>query len=169
MRCGPALLCVLAFALPAPIPSWAAVIGGPLPRDGLEVVPSYRTGVTLDRMAAPAGSIHLEADVHAGAHEPHGFAPGAWIPYLSIAWSLTRDDNPTFKKSGILYPMVSKNGPHYGGAAQLAGPGTYRLTYIISPPTSHGMLRHTEKAQAVPEWWKPITASWTFTYPIENQ
>jgi uncharacterized protein involved in high-affinity Fe2+ transport len=167
MRCGLAFVSVLAFALPASFPSWAAVIGGPLLREGLEVVPSYRTGVTLDRMPTPADSIHLEADVHATRGEAHGFKEGAWIPYLSIAWSLTRDDNPTFKKSGLLYPMVSQDGPHYGGAAEMAGPGTYRLTYIISPPTSHGLLRHTGK-DGVPGWWKPITASWTFKYPSEN-
>ncbi|MDB5733618.1 MAG: hypothetical protein JWN16_255, partial [Alphaproteobacteria bacterium] len=33
------------------------------------------------------------------------------------------------------------------------------------PPTSHGMLRHTDKASGVGEWWKPITGTWTFTYP----
>jgi len=163
MRCGLALLCVLAAALPVR----AAVIGGPLLRDGLEIVPRYQTGVTLDRMTAPPNSIHLVADVRAAAGEAHGFREGAWIPYLSIAWSLTRDDNRTFKKSGLLYPMASKDGPRYGGAAEMAGPGTYKLTYIVSPPSSHGMLRQTGK-DGVPEWWKPITASWTFKYPSET-
>jgi len=142
----------------------AGVIGGPLLTEGLSVIPSYQTGVTLDRMAAPPGSIHLEADVRATAGEAHGFAEGAFIPYLTIAWSLTRPDNPTFKKSGLLYPMVSKAGPHYGGAAEMAGPGSYHLTYIISPPTSHGLLRHTGK-DGVQAWWKPITAQWDFQYP----
>lgn len=143
----------------------AVVIGGPLLRDGLEIVPSYQTGVQVDRMPAPEGSIHLEASIHATAGEAHGFPVGAWMPYLTINYALTRDDNPTFKKSGLLYPMTSKDGPHYAAAAQLAGPGTYNLTYIVSPPTSHGMLRHTDKASGVGEWWKPITGTWTFTYP----
>lgn len=146
----------------------AVVIGGPLLRDGIEIVPSYLADVTLDRIPAAAGGIHLEADVHATKDEPHGFAPGAWIPYLTINYALTRDDVPTFKKSGLLYPMVSKTGPHYGANAELSGPGTYRLTYIVSPPTSRGMLRHTDKASGVPDWWKPITASWTFNYPSEK-
>lgn len=160
MHCGPLSMCLTALAFSA----HAAGIGGPLLRDGLEIIPRYEEGVTLDRLAAPPGSVHLVADVHATAGETHGFKEGAWIPYLTIAWSLTRDDNPTFKKSGLLYPMASKDGPHYGGSAVMAGPGPYRLTYIVSPPSSHGMLRQTGK-DGVAEWWKPITASWDFNYP----
>ena len=143
----------------------AVAIGTPLVRDGIEIAPSYQSGVQVDRMAAPEGNIHLEAAIHATAGEAHGFAAGAWIPYLTINYALTRDDNPTFKKSGLLYPMTSKDGPHYGAAAELAGPGSYHLTFIVSPPTSHGLLRHTDKQSGVGEWWKPITASWTFEYP----
>jgi len=102
----------------------AVVIGGPLLRDGLEIVPSYQTGVQVDRMPAPEGSIHLEASIHATAGEAHGFPVGAWMPYLTINYALTRDDNPTFKKSGLLYPMTSKDGPHYAAAAQLANSST---------------------------------------------
>ena len=93
------------------------------------------------------------------------FAEGAFIPYLSVSYVLTRDDDRTFHKSGLLYPMVSKTGPDYGTGVLLAGPGSYRLTYIVSPPPSHGVMRHTDKASGVPDWWKPITASWTFAYP----
>lgn len=163
MRYGPAALGLLMLAVPAR----AAVIGGPLLRDGLEIVPRYAEGVTLDRTATPPNSIHLEADVRAGAGETHGFREGAFIPYLSIAWSLTMDGNSTFKKAGLLYPMVSKEGPHYGGNAEMAGPGTYHLTLIVSPPSSHGMLRHTGK-DGVPEWWKPISVTWDFKYPSGN-
>ena len=55
--------------------------------------------------------------------------------------------------------------PHYAAPTELAGAGTYHLTYIVSPPSAHGMLRQTDKAGGVPDWWKPINASWTFTYP----
>jgi uncharacterized protein involved in high-affinity Fe2+ transport len=27
------------------------------------------------------------------------------------------------------------------------------------------MLRRTDKTDGVADWWKPITASWTFIYP----
>ena len=63
------------------------------------------------------------------------------------------------------FPVAARSGPHYAAATELAGPGTYHLTYIVSPPSAHGMLRQTDKAGGVPDWWKPINASWTFAYP----
>ena len=96
--------------------------------------------------------------------ELHGFGEHAFIPYLSISFALTKDGAPTFKRAGLLVPVAGKGGPHYAGAVEMGGPGTYRLTYIVSPPSSHGMLRRTGK-DGVPEWWKPITANWTFAYP----
>jgi len=159
MRIGSALACLLVAALPAR----AVVIGEPLARDGLVIAPSYQTGVQVDRMMRPPESVHLEADVR--AHDnAHGFAEHDFIPYLTINYALTRDDNPTFKRSGLLYPMAAKSGPHYGAFVELT-PGTYHMTYIVSSPSSHGMLRHVDKASGVPEWFKPITGSWTFTYP----
>jgi uncharacterized protein involved in high-affinity Fe2+ transport len=152
-----------------PAGAQAVVIGGPMIRDGVVIVPSYQTGVELDRAPATIAqgpdAIHLQADVHAGKDEAHGFAEGAFIPYLSVSYVLTRDDDRTFHKAGLLYPMVSRSGPDYGTGVLMAGPGSYRLTYIVSPPPSHGVMRHTDKASGVPDWWKPITASWTFAYP----
>jgi uncharacterized protein involved in high-affinity Fe2+ transport len=162
---SPLALCVLFLATPAA----AAVIGGPLLRDGLEIVPSTLSGAQLDRapaaMSQRADSTFLVADIRAAKDEAHGFAGHAFIPYLSVSYALTKDDAPTFKKAGLLFPIASKDGPHYAAATELAGPGTYHLTYIVSPPSSHGMLRRTDKTGGVPEWWKPITANWTFTYP----
>lgn len=150
----------------------AAVIGGPLQRDGLEIVPSALSGVELDRSPAPAGrgadAIFLLADVHAAKDDAHGFGEHAFVPYLSISYALTKEEAPTFKKAGLLYPVAAKGGPRYAAATELTGPGTYHLTYIVSPPSSHGMLRRTDKTGGVPDWWKPITANWTFTYPIRN-
>src|SRR5471030_140679 len=170
MRSLPAFCAVLLAVIPALIP-WgveAAVIGGPLLRDGIEIVPGTQTGVELDRpgaMSRAADTVFLMADVHAGKDEPHGFAEHAFIPYLSISYALTKDDTPTFKKAGLLYPVAAKDGPHYGASTEMAGPGAYRLTYIVSPPSAHGMLRRTDKAGGVPDWFKPITGNWVFTYP----
>jgi uncharacterized protein involved in high-affinity Fe2+ transport len=151
-------------------PSRAAVIGGPLLRDGLEVVPSASNGMELDRsVTRGADAIFLVADIHAAKDEPHGFPEHAFIPYLSVSYTLTKDDAPTFKKAGLLFPVAAKGGPRYAAPAELAGPGTYHLTYIISPPSAHGMLRRTDKADGVPEWWKPITANWTFNYPMSGK
>jgi len=147
------------------VPGQAVVLGGPLLRDGLEIVPSALNGVELDRTVnRGADALFLVADIHAAKDEPHGFPEHAFIPYLSVSYALTKDDAPTFKKAGLLYPIATKQGPHYAAAAELAGPGTYHLTYIISPPSAHGMLRRTDKADGVPDWWKPINASWTFSY-----
>ena len=129
-------------------------------------MPAALNGVELDRtINRGPDAIFLVADIHAAKDEPHGFPEHAFIPYLSVSYALSKDDAPTFKKSGLLFPIATKGGPRYAAAAELAGPGTYHLTFIISPPSAHGMLRRTDKADGVPEWWKPITGSWTFTYP----
>ena len=156
---------LLATALIAPA-AQAAVIGGPLLREGIEVIPSTRTDAALDRMTGGANhdALFLVADIHADKGEPHGFAEHAFIPYLSVSYVLTKDGAPTFKKSGLMFPVAAKGGPHYAASADMQGQGVYHLTYLISPPSSHGMMRQTDKAGGVPDWWKPITADWTFTY-----
>ena len=160
-----ALSCALACG-----PAFAGMIGEPLQREGLEISAHGETGGTLDHtpggMARGADALFLVADVRAGKDEPHGFSEYSFIPYLSISYALSKDGAPTYKQAGLLYPAASKTGPHYAAGAQLSGPGTYHLTYIISPPSTHGMMRQTDKASAVPEWWKPINANWTFTYPL---
>jgi uncharacterized protein involved in high-affinity Fe2+ transport len=169
MRCLWAFPAAFLALLTAAIPGRAAAIGGPLLRDGLEIVPSLLSDVVLDRSPNAIGrspvAVFLVADVHAAKDDAHGFGERAFIPYLSVSYVLTKDDAPTFKKSGLLYPVAAKSGPHYAAPTELAGPGTYHLTYIVSPPSAHGMLRQTDKADGVPEWWKPINANWTFTYP----
>src|SRR6478609_4279414 len=130
MRLFPAFAAVLLAILPAR----AAVIGGPLLRDGVEIIPSALSGVELDRLPASMSrapdSVFLVADVHAGKDEAHGFAEHAFIPYLSISYALTKEDAPTFKKAGLLYPIAARGGPRYGASAEMAGPGTYHLSYI---------------------------------------
>jgi uncharacterized protein involved in high-affinity Fe2+ transport len=148
-------------------------IGEPVVKDGMQIVPNYLTGVEMDRMPQGAGmgkdSVHLEADVHATKDESHGFAEDSWIPYLDIHYELTKDGDKVFKKTGLLFPMTAKDGPHYANNTDMAGPGTYHLTYTIWPPTTHGFIRHTDKASGVPDWWKPITASWSFAFPSKNK
>lgn len=158
-----------ALLISAGSPVEAAAIGGPLLRDGLEIVPGLLRDVVLDRspnaIGRSADAVFLVADVHAAKDDAHGFGERAFIPYLSVSYVLTKDDAPTFKKSGLLYPVAAKSGPHYGAPTELSGPGTYHLSYIVSPPSAHGMLRQTDKAGGVPDWWKPINGNWTFTYP----
>ncbi len=143
-------------------------IGEPVEQNDLQIVPNYLVGIEMDRM--PPGmemgpnSIHLEVDVHATKNEKHGFPEDAWIPYLTIRYTLTKDGSH-FKKTGALAPMTAGDGPHYANNVNMAGPGTYQLTYVISAPSSNGFIRHIDKATGVPDWWKPMTLHWTFTYP----
>lgn len=144
----------------------AAVIGAPVLSDGIEIVPATLSGVEVDRVTAKsANAVWLAAGIHATKDGRHGFGEHAFIPYLSISFVLTKDGAPTFKQAGLLVPIAAKDGPQYAAAADMAGPGTYHLTYIVSPPSARGMMRRTDKADGVPEWFKPITASWTFNYP----
>ena len=167
-----ASLLVVAAAVPA-FAVQEFYVGEPVVKEGMQIVPNYLTGVEMDQM--PAGmemgkdAVHLEADVHATNAEKHGFSEDAWIPYLSISYLLTKDGAPVYKQAGLLFPMTAKDGPHYANNVDMAGPGTYHLTYIISPPSSHGFIRHIDKASGVPDWWKPITVSWTFTYPSKTK
>jgi uncharacterized protein involved in high-affinity Fe2+ transport len=163
----PACTLLLAgFAGLAASAAGAAPLGSPLARDGVEIVPGLETGVQFDRAptSLAADPIFLTADVHATKDNAQGFT--GFIPYLSISYALTKDGEPTFKKSGLLYPTAGKGGPRYMGTAGMDGPGTYHLNYIVSPPSAHGMYRQTGKENGVPDWWKPITATWNFTYPI---
>ncbi len=147
-------------------------VGEPVVKDGLQIVPNYLVGIEMDRMP-PGGemgpnTVHLEADVHATAGETHGFAEDAWIPYLTIRYTLTKNGT-AFKKTGTLAPMTAGDGPHYANNVTMAGPGTYQLTYEILPPSANGFRRHIDKATGVPAWWKPITAHWTFAYPSKSK
>jgi uncharacterized protein involved in high-affinity Fe2+ transport len=168
---GSATVVVSVLALGAS-PSFAAqefYVGEPVVKAGLQIVPNYLTGVEMN--AKPPGmemgpdAIHLEADVHAAKDEAHGLAEDTWIPYIAIEYDLTKTGS-AFHKTGTLAAMVAKDGLHYANGVKMAGPGTYHLTYTISPPK---LYRHVDKATGVPPWWKPIEADWTFQYPSKGK
>jgi hypothetical protein len=169
-------LSLIAFAACLILPSVASAgefyVGEPIVQDNMQIVPNYLTGIKMQPM--PKGmdmgsdAIHIEADVHATKDEKHGFAEDAWIPYLTIHYKLSKQGS-SFKKSGTLAAMTADDGPHYANNVNMDGPGTYELTYEILPPSSNGFIRHIDKASGVPEWWKPITAHWTFTYPSKEK
>ena len=169
------ILAAIAGTLLAAAPSWAAqefYIGEPVVKDGMQIVPNYLTGIEMDRhppgMAMGKNTVHIEADVHATKDETHGFAEDAWIPYLTIKFTISKTGT-RFSRKGELYPMTAKDGAHYANNVEMNGPGTYKLTYTILPPTSHGFIRHIDAASGVPDWFKPITTSWTFTYPSKTK
>jgi uncharacterized protein involved in high-affinity Fe2+ transport len=171
--CSAALAVVLFAGLGAAVaPAMAAqefYVGEPVVKSGLQIVPNYLTGVEMNThvpgMEMGKDAIHLEADVHAAKDEAHGLAEDTWIPYLTIKYTLTKTGG-AFRKSGTLAAMVAKDGLHYANGVSMAGPGTYHLTYVISPPA---LYRHVDKATGVPAWWAPIKADWTFQYPSKTK
>ena len=114
-----------AVALPALAQAAEFYIGEPIVREGMQIVPNYLIGIEMDGM--PPGmemegeTIHLEADVHATKDEAHGFAEDAWIPYLTIHYTLTKEGSP-YRKTGNLAPMTAGDGPHYANNVRMAGP-----------------------------------------------
>lgn len=151
--------CAPAFALEYPL-------GQPQHRAGMEIAAVYLQPVTM----APEGTmrnashsdVHMEADIHALADNPNGFAEGAWIPYLRVRYEVTKHGDSE-KISGELVPMVASDGPHYGDNIKLKGPGRYRVTYFIAPPGKH-FGRHTDRQTGVRPWFQPFTIEYEFTY-----
>lgn len=143
-------------------------VGEPVVRDHLQIAPAYLEGIQMDHMPKGASTdpkaVHIEVDVHAAKGEPHGFAEDAWIPYLTIHYKLEKQ-GASWNATGTLAPMQAKDGPHYANNVKLDGPGQYKLTYVIDPPSVNGFIRHTDQETGVPDWWKPISVSWNFTYP----
>lgn len=159
-----ALAAVPAYALETPI-------GKPQIKSGMEVAAVYLQPIPMEpagMMKAVADSdIHLEADIKAQSDNKNGFADGTWIPYLGVAYELTRAGS-TQKISGTLMPMVANDGPHYGDNVKLSGPGKYTLKLTIAPPggaSGHAHFgRHTDKETGVGAWFAPFTLQYEFTY-----
>ena len=108
----------------------------------------------------------LELNVHSAKDEVHGFSEDAWMPYLTITYSIEKL-NSSFKKAGQLLPMTADDGSHYANNIAMAGPGQYHVRYLIEPLSKAGFIRHVDKETGVPEWWVPFTVEWTFSYPSQ--
>jgi uncharacterized protein involved in high-affinity Fe2+ transport len=153
-------------------------VGGPVKEHDMEIVANYLVGVEMAAMtpaAAPMAMggmehgrggdmIHLEADIHATADSPYGYADGAWIPYLTVSYTLKKEGGD-WTANGKLAPMTAKDGPHYANNLSMDGPGQYKVTYTIEPPAPETFGRHIDQRTGVPDWWKPLTVSFTFKYP----
>jgi len=160
---APLLVATPAAALEYPI-------GKPQTQNGMEIAAVYLQPIAMDPPGvmrdAKVSDIHLEADIKATEHNPNGFADGAWIPFLSVSYELTRQGSSDVIK-GPMMPMVASDGPHYGDNVKLAGPGKYKLKLAIAPPGSdpHAHFgRHTDKETGVAAWFKPFTVEYEFIY-----
>lgn len=143
-------------------------VGGPVHQHDMEIVANYLIGVEMAPMIGPMvhGSdvIHLEADVHATADNVYGYPDGAWIPYLTIGYTLEKIGSD-WHASGVLRPMTAKDGPHYAENVKMGGPGKYKLVYKFESPEKQGFLRHVDTETGVPDWWPSFTQEFTFAYP----
>lgn len=82
---------------------------------------------------------------------------GVAIPYAGVWATIRKGDRVVFDER--LWPMISEYmGPHYGNNVSLPGPGTYRLSLLISPPVS---ARHVEYQHM---WLHPHRVNTTFTW-----
>ncbi|GAC1490317.1 MAG: iron transporter [Acetobacteraceae bacterium] len=162
------LLAAGALVLAGPLAAREYYVGGPVYAHDMEIVANYLVGVEmapmLPGMAHGDDVIHLEADVHATADDVHGFADGAWVPYLTVEYRLEKQGSP-WHAEGKLLAMQAKDGPHYADNVAMAGPGRYQVTYSFSPPEVNGFLRHVDKETGVPAWWAPCSQVFTFDYP----
>ena len=146
-------------------------VGGPVHQHDMEIVANYLTGVEMMPMAPDMvhgdDAIHIEADVHATADNVHGYPDHAWIPYLTIQYSLEKKGS-NWRAAGTLKPMTAKDGPHYADNVKMDGPGEYKLTYRFEPPERNGFFRHVDQETGVPEWWPPFSQSFEFRFPAEK-
>jgi len=110
--------------------------------------------------------IHLEADIHSTAGNENGFGAGEWVPNLTVSYKISNKDGMVVR--GQLFPMVAKDGPHYG--AQIFLPfDNYKLIFHIKPPDSKEFGRHTDPITGVAPWWKPFDATWSFNFKGANK
>jgi uncharacterized protein involved in high-affinity Fe2+ transport len=164
------LAAALALSLAAPAAALETPIGKPQKQAGMEIAAVYLQPVPMEpagMMKAVAESdIHLEADIRAESDNKNGFADGTWIPYLGIAYEITKVGSAQ-KIAGEIMPMVANDGPHYGDNVKLARPGKYTLKLSIAPPgaSAHAHFgRHTDKETGVGPWFKPFSLQYEFTY-----
>jgi len=146
-------------------------IGTPQSKAGMEIAAVYLQPVEMEpegmMKKASESDIHIEADIRALAGNPNGFEEGAWIPYLTVKFEITKIGS-NFKIAGDFMPMVANDGPHYGDNVKLAGPGKYKVKYTILPPSGNAHAahfgRHVDRATGVRPWFKPIEVENEFTY-----
>jgi uncharacterized protein involved in high-affinity Fe2+ transport len=160
---------LIAAAFTRPSVAREYFVGGPVHQHDMEIVANYLVGIemapmTPDMPMAGPDIIHLEADVHATADNVYGYPDGAWVPYLTIAYTLEKLSTD-WNASGTLKPMTAKDGPHYAENVKMNGPGKYKVTYRFTPPAANGFFRHTDQETGVPEWWSPFSQEFTFDYP----
>lgn len=164
------LIILIAAAWPVMASAKEYPIGKPQEKYGMSLSAVYLQPIVMDppnmMHAAAQSDIHLEADIRAAKINTNGFAEGDWIPYLVVHYALTKlGDNKVVK--GDMMPMVANDGPHYGDNVKLMGPGKYRLTMEIEPPTADPHThfgRHVDKETGVGPWFPKFSVDYDFVF-----
>ena len=145
-------------------------IGEAQEKEGMHLAAVYLQPIEMEPPGmmrdAKESDIHLEADIKAAKGNPNGFAEGDWMPYLRVGFELTRL-NDKLSQKGEMMPMVANDGPHYGDNVKLPGPGKYKLTLTVSPPSENPHAhfgRHVDKETGVGPWFKPFSVDYEFVY-----
>jgi uncharacterized protein involved in high-affinity Fe2+ transport len=152
---------------PGPLREWP--IGEDVVKNHITIAAVWLPAVGMAGMPEPSSDvIHLEADIHATADNPNGFAKDEFVPYLKIKYELSDAKGGKLLQSGDLMPMVASDGLHYGANIAKPGPGTYRLVYKIEPPSSGGLGRHVDAATGVAAWWEPFETTFDWTMEADQ-
>ncbi len=141
-------------------------IGDEVIKNHIQVAAVWLDAVGMAGMPTPGNDIiHVEADIHATAENPNGFAKDEFVPYLKVKYKVIDAKSEKTLQEGEFVPMVAADGLHYGANISKPGPGSYRLEYQIEPPSAGGLGRHSDPATGVAPWWEPFTA--TFDWVME--
>ncbi len=144
-------------------------IGDEVVKNHIQVAAIWLNSVGMAGMAEPSGDvIHVEADIRSTANNPNGFAKDEFVPYLKVKYQLVDPKSEKVLQSGDFMPMVANDGLHYGANIAKPAPGTYRLDYLIDPPSAGGLGRHSDPSTGVAAWWEPFTASFEWTMDAER-
>jgi periplasmic iron binding protein len=144
-------------------------IGDDVVKHHINIAAVWLPAVGMAGMPEPLSDvIHLEADIHATADNPNGFAKDEFVPYLKIKYELSDAKGGKPLQAGDLMPMVASDGLHYGANIAKPGPGSYRLVYKIEPPSAGGLGRHVDAATGVAAWWEPFEVGFDWTMEAER-
>src|SRR5712664_1218464 len=130
----------VAFAAMASASAAEYPIGKQNIQNGIELGAVYLQPITMEpegmMRKASESDIHLEADIHAIANNPNGYAEADWRSNLVIKFELKKAGS-TKLITGDMMPMVASDGPHYGDNVKLDGPGKYPLKLLVSTPSAN--------------------------------
>jgi uncharacterized protein involved in high-affinity Fe2+ transport len=147
-------------------------IGDEVERNQMVIAAVYLPPVQMEGMpdTASAALIHLEADVKATEGNRNGFAKNEKIPYLVVHYKIVPRGATGKEKSvesfeGKMWPMMARDGFHYGASIEMPRAGRYTLTYAFQPPSAGGLGRHADRATGVDPWWKPFDVLFDWDYP----